>query len=141
MITPRDMPSDRTRMVECFPCRRNNAWHVTSSAPEIWEEFEALACSKSRSAIHHYPHPFPFPITLTSLSSLSQVIVTCTPFLQALSLQSLPFLVLIYQLSVSLGFVSMAAAIKAINAKIRSNKVLDYFCSTRMLSQLSTDLH
>jgi hypothetical protein len=25
----------------------------------------------------------------------------------------------------------MAAAIKAINAKIRSNKVLDYFCSTR----------
>jgi hypothetical protein len=27
----------------------------------------------------------------------------------------------------------MAAAIKAINAKIRSNKVLDYFCSTRKL--------
>ena len=27
----------------------------------------------------------------------------------------------------------MAAAIKAINAKIRSNKVLDYFCSTRTL--------
>ena len=26
----------------------------------------------------------------------------------------------------------MAASIKAINAKIRSNKVLDYFCSTRM---------
>lgn len=26
---------------------------------------------------------------------------------------------------------TMAAAIKAINAKIRSNKVLDYFCSTR----------
>lgn len=26
----------------------------------------------------------------------------------------------------------MAAAIKAVNAKIRSNKVLDYFCSTRM---------
>jgi hypothetical protein len=26
----------------------------------------------------------------------------------------------------------MAAAIKAINAKIRSNKVLDYFFSTRM---------
>lgn len=25
----------------------------------------------------------------------------------------------------------MAAAIKAINAKIRSNKALDYFCSTR----------
>jgi hypothetical protein len=25
----------------------------------------------------------------------------------------------------------MAAAIKAINAKIRSNKVLDYLCSTR----------
>jgi hypothetical protein len=25
----------------------------------------------------------------------------------------------------------MAAAIKAINAKIRSNKVLDYVCSTR----------
>jgi hypothetical protein len=25
----------------------------------------------------------------------------------------------------------MAAAIKAINAKIRSNKVLDYICSTR----------
>jgi hypothetical protein len=29
----------------------------------------------------------------------------------------------------------MAAAIKAINAKIRSNKVLDYFCSTREFSQ------
>lgn len=29
--------------------------------------------------------------------------------------------------------VRMAAAIKAINAKIRSNKVLDYFCSTRTL--------
>jgi len=28
----------------------------------------------------------------------------------------------------------MAAAIKAINAKIRANKVLDYFCSTRMLA-------
>jgi hypothetical protein len=27
---------------------------------------------------------------------------------------------------------TMAAAIKAINAKIRSNKVLDYVCSTRM---------
>jgi hypothetical protein len=27
----------------------------------------------------------------------------------------------------------MAAAIKAVNAKIRSNKVLDYFCSTRKL--------
>lgn len=27
---------------------------------------------------------------------------------------------------------AMAAAIKAINAKIRSNKVSDYFCSTRM---------
>lgn len=27
----------------------------------------------------------------------------------------------------------MAAAIKAINAKIRSNKVLDYVCSTRTL--------
>lgn len=26
---------------------------------------------------------------------------------------------------------SMLAAIKAINAKIRSNKTLDYFCSTR----------
>jgi hypothetical protein len=32
--------------------------------------------------------------------------------------------------------VKMAAAIKAINAKIRSNKVLDYFCSTREFSQL-----
>jgi hypothetical protein len=31
--------------------------------------------------------------------------------------------------------VKMAAAIKAINAKIRSNKVLDYFCSTREFSQ------
>jgi hypothetical protein len=30
----------------------------------------------------------------------------------------------------------MAAAIKAINAKIRSNKVLDYFCSTRKLLSL-----
>jgi hypothetical protein len=28
----------------------------------------------------------------------------------------------------------MAAAIKALNAKIRSNKYLDYFCSTRTLS-------
>jgi hypothetical protein len=28
----------------------------------------------------------------------------------------------------------MAAVIKAINAKIRSNKVLDYICSTRTLS-------
>lgn len=27
----------------------------------------------------------------------------------------------------------MAAAIKALNAKIRSNKYLDYFCSTREL--------
>jgi hypothetical protein len=26
----------------------------------------------------------------------------------------------------------MVAAIKALNAKIRSNKYLDYFCSTRM---------
>ena len=26
----------------------------------------------------------------------------------------------------------MAAAVKALNAKIRSNKYLDYFCSTRM---------
>ena len=30
----------------------------------------------------------------------------------------------------------MAVAIKAINAKIRSNKVLDYFCSTRKSSSL-----
>lgn len=29
------------------------------------------------------------------------------------------------------AFVAMAAAIKAINAKIRSNKVADYVCSTR----------
>lgn len=28
--------------------------------------------------------------------------------------------------------VAMAAAIKALNAKIRSNKYTDYFCSTRM---------
>jgi len=27
---------------------------------------------------------------------------------------------------------NMAAAIKALNAKIRSNKYTDYFCSTRM---------
>jgi mitochondrial pyruvate carrier 1 len=31
----------------------------------------------------------------------------------------------------------MAAAIKAINAKVRSNKVLDYFFSTRMFTKLS----
>ena len=30
--------------------------------------------------------------------------------------------------------VTMAATVKAINAKIRSNKVLDYFCSTRTFS-------
>jgi hypothetical protein len=30
----------------------------------------------------------------------------------------------------------MAAAIKALNAKIRSNKALDYFCSTRTLLYL-----
>ena len=33
----------------------------------------------------------------------------------------------------------MAAAIKAINAKIRSNKVLDYFCSTRTFTLLPND--
>ncbi len=33
------------------------------------------------------------------------------------------------------SILAMAAAIKAINAKIRSNKVLDYFCSTRMWSR------
>jgi hypothetical protein len=30
----------------------------------------------------------------------------------------------------------MAAAIKALNAKIRSNKYTDYFCSTRTYSTL-----
>lgn len=34
----------------------------------------------------------------------------------------------------------MAAAIKAINAKIRSNKVLDYVFSTRMFTNLSLSL-
>jgi hypothetical protein len=29
----------------------------------------------------------------------------------------------------------MAAAVKALNAKIRSNKYLDYFCSTRTYSR------
>ena len=32
----------------------------------------------------------------------------------------------------------MAAAIKALNAKIRSNKALDYFCSTRMFDFLGS---
>lgn len=35
---------------------------------------------------------------------------------------------------------TMAAAVKAINAKIRSNKVLDYFCSTRMSTHSAFDL-
>jgi hypothetical protein len=34
----------------------------------------------------------------------------------------------------------MAATIKAINARIRSNKVLDYFCSTRMSLQIGYTL-
>jgi hypothetical protein len=32
----------------------------------------------------------------------------------------------------------MAAAIKALNAKIRSNKYTDYFCSTRMYTHAFT---
>jgi len=35
---------------------------------------------------------------------------------------------------------SMAAAIKAVNAKIRSNKVLDYFCSTREFTRRTTTI-
>jgi hypothetical protein len=35
---------------------------------------------------------------------------------------------------------TMAAAIKALNAKIRSNKYTDYFCSTRTFSQCSRSI-
>jgi hypothetical protein len=34
---------------------------------------------------------------------------------------------------------TMAAAVKALNAKIRSNKYLDYFCSTRMYTPKRID--
>ena len=42
----------------------------------------------------------------------------------------------IFYLSIT-SLVNMAAAIKALNAKIRANPVLDYVCSTRIIGSLS----